>query len=343
MGRLARFTQLLFGNTATGSRIAVFGSLAQGSPTAYSGATVSPDLVQQESAAFATGWDGALIGNNSPAVQDSNALDYLWGYQLSYLFQQGIPEYDGSTQYYSNSIVQLASTGVVYQAIGSPLIGTAPPSSPWLILSNSTAPAVTVLLSGSGSYSVPANAKYLKIKMIGGGGGGAANVNAGSDGSVTTFGSSFLVCSGGHGGNGLDGGFGGSATATGGNFTGIVLQGGAGASTSSAQLDSAECGGCGASSPFGGSGRGGKAADTGHAAVANTGAGGGGTGEPEGYNPGGGGGAGGYIEGIITTPLTSYTYNIGDGGAGGAGSGPTSGYNGGNGGSGQIYIEAHFS
>lgn len=135
MSRLSRFTQYLFGSSASGSRIAVFGSLAAGSPTAYSGATVTPAEIQAESASFASGWDSALIGNNSPAVQDQNALDYLTFYQLCYLYQQGVPEYDGSTQYYSNSIVMNGSTGILYQA-GASVLGSAPPSSNWNILAD---------------------------------------------------------------------------------------------------------------------------------------------------------------------------------------------------------------
>lgn len=102
-----------------------------------------------------------------------------------------------------------------------------------------SAPQVTVYTSGSGTYTPPANAQYLHIKMVGGGGGGA----------------------------------------------------------------------------------------------------GGGLYASNGYS-GPGGGAGGYIEAIINSPLSSYSYAIGAGGtAGSAGSG---GYAGGSGGSGVIMITAYF-
>ena len=59
---------------------------------------------------------------------------------------------------------------------------------------NVPSPNVQVFTSGSGTYTVPTNAKYLTVKMCGGGGGGGGsgtgNQTGGSTGSATTFGSS---------------------------------------------------------------------------------------------------------------------------------------------------------
>jgi hypothetical protein len=45
-------------------------------------------------------------------------------YQTSYILQQGIPEYDGSTNYFLNSVCQ--NGGSLYQAIGNNFIGQIP-------------------------------------------------------------------------------------------------------------------------------------------------------------------------------------------------------------------------
>lgn len=114
MAKLGRYTQLIFGSTAAPNQIAKFGSLAAGSPTRYSGATVTPALIQILSN-YATGWFGAVLGGNSPAIEDWNAICYLFAYQLTYLFQAGVPEWDSATIYYIGSLANNA--GVLYVSI----------------------------------------------------------------------------------------------------------------------------------------------------------------------------------------------------------------------------------
>lgn len=127
--KLTRFTQKLFGSAATTNQIAQFGSLAASAPQRYSGATVTPALIQALSN-FLTGWFGASVGANSPAEEDMNALFYLAFYQLCYLLQEGVAEYDSGTTYFVNSQVQ--SGGIVYTCIfdnsGSGQSGNAPPN-----------------------------------------------------------------------------------------------------------------------------------------------------------------------------------------------------------------------
>lgn len=166
MGKLARFTQYLFGTGSTnGSRFAVFGSLQSGSPVAYAGSAITPALVQQNLAGFQNGWDGAAIGvaqgAASPAIQDTNALDFLTFYQLCYLYQMGIPEYDGSTTYYSNSILQ--SGGSVYVTTygsASGVSGQSPPNATYYSLLYGVSPfnpggTPQILMFGSGSAALP--------------------------------------------------------------------------------------------------------------------------------------------------------------------------------------------
>ena len=127
MSRLTRYTQKLFGSTAGTGRISEFGSLQAGTPTTYSGTTVTPVDIQALSN-FLQGWDGAVIGNNSPAIQDLTALDYLWGYQLSYILQVGIPEWDAGTTYYQYNYVTV--NGVPYVSDINNNTGNSPTTSP---------------------------------------------------------------------------------------------------------------------------------------------------------------------------------------------------------------------
>lgn len=122
MARLARFKQLIFGSTAGAGEIAEFGSKAAGSPNTYSGSTATPTLIQAL-AEYLDGWSAAVLGSYSPAVEDMNALFFLLSYQLTYLFEEGIAEYDATTTYYTGSLVQ--SAGVSYVSLVDSNLGNA--------------------------------------------------------------------------------------------------------------------------------------------------------------------------------------------------------------------------
>lgn len=112
MAKITRAPQKVFGSTAGLNQIAQFGSLAQAAP-AY---TTNPTTIQALGA-YLTGWFGAVIGSNSPAIEDMNAICYLYAYQLAYAFQAGIAEWDSATTYYIGSFVTVNSTGLVYRSI----------------------------------------------------------------------------------------------------------------------------------------------------------------------------------------------------------------------------------
>jgi hypothetical protein len=193
-------------------------------------------------------------------------------------------------------------------------------------------PQITVLTSGSGTFTTPAGAIWLEVEMNGGGGGGnnGDNGNAGAAGTGSTFGGSLAT-----GGGGLSGG-----SATGGdiNITGGSKPVIGGRSDGTLTTPGAN----GANSPFcGAGGGGGFGYAAGLAASANSGSGGGGGSVIAAGGFGGlGGSAGGYLRKLITSPLATYAYTVGAGGNGGA---ETSGcWAGGNGGSGVIIVTAHF-
>lgn len=120
--KLSRFTQLIFGSGAGNSQIAEFGSLAAAAPQTYSGTTITPAIVQTLSN-YLQGWFGAVLGANSPAIEDMNAICYLYAYQLSYLMQQGVPEWDTATNYWIGSIAQDGLGNLFVSLTGS---GTSP-------------------------------------------------------------------------------------------------------------------------------------------------------------------------------------------------------------------------
>lgn len=201
-------------------------------------------------------------------------------------------------------------------------------------------PTIQKFTTGSGTYTTPANVKWIRVRMVGGGGGGAGSgpsAGAGGNGGNSTFGTSLLSAGGGLGNSSASGGQGGSSS-LGAGPTGLALTGGAGSSF--AQVANGE-GGVGGSSAFGGNGGGGYGnSSAGTSGSTNTGGGGGGAGGFAGWSGAAGGGAGGYVDAIITSPAPTYSYSVGSSGTGG--SPGTSGYAGGAGGSGIIIVEEHY-
>jgi len=110
MAKITRATQKQFGLNGASGDFGQFGSLAAGAPN-Y---TKNPAIIQSL-AAFLTGWSAETIASNRPALEDFNGLDYLAFYQICYLFQAGIAEWDSDTTYYTNSFCQVS--GVIYKSL----------------------------------------------------------------------------------------------------------------------------------------------------------------------------------------------------------------------------------
>lgn len=69
------------------------------------------------STAYTAGWlDAVISGQNLPPLEEMQGLQYVFSTELSYLFQEGIPEYYTLTNYFQNSIVKKPGT---YQLYGS--------------------------------------------------------------------------------------------------------------------------------------------------------------------------------------------------------------------------------
>lgn len=194
-------------------------------------------------------------------------------------------------------------------------------------------------LSGSGTYTTPANARAINVRLAGaggaGGGSGSGSPGAGAAGGDTTF--STLTAAGGGGGR--------ASTATGiptipvGTNGDINISGGgAGAPSGTNGVR----GGHGGNSAFGG----GASAQTtdggaGSAGGTNSGAGGaGGASTAANGGCGGGGASGAYVEKLIASPSATYAYSVGA--AGVAGTAGTSGYAGGAGAAGVIIVDEYY-
>jgi len=105
MAKIPRATQKLFGSTASNNQIAKFGSKSAGVPARYAGAAATAANIQALNN-FLNGWFDAVIGANSPEIEDMNALFWLAFQQLGYILQTGVPEWDSGTTYFIGSVVQ---------------------------------------------------------------------------------------------------------------------------------------------------------------------------------------------------------------------------------------------
>lgn len=101
MAKLTRVFQKQFAGTSGFHQTSQFGSLANSTPNF----TLDPAVIQALSE-FDSGWYDAVLGENSPAIQDMNAIFFLAYYQLRYLFQEGVSEWDATTTYYIGSIAK---------------------------------------------------------------------------------------------------------------------------------------------------------------------------------------------------------------------------------------------
>lgn len=103
MTKINRATQKIFGINAEKDDIAVMGSFKSGTPI------YTDDIEKLQNTAFEEGYASALVANEAPFMEEQNSVPYVLSKQLAYLFQEGIPEYDENTTYYTNSICKVAN------------------------------------------------------------------------------------------------------------------------------------------------------------------------------------------------------------------------------------------
>src|SRR5580698_7344232 len=102
MPKLARETHQVFGLSGTTGNFTQFGSTTGGSTN------FTKDIATiQGLSAWADGWQEEVYPvNKAPFLEDMNAWCYEHSYQVGYIFEMGIPEWDPGTTYYLNSVVQ---------------------------------------------------------------------------------------------------------------------------------------------------------------------------------------------------------------------------------------------
>jgi len=132
MAGLTRKTSIPFGLGGPTSSFGQFGSKESGTPQT----TQDPAVIQQL-AAWSEGWQQAVVASDKAAyIEDMNGFCLVDSYQITYLFQMGIPEWDTHTLYFTGSIVQTAATGQWFRSLqggvpgaGAGQSGHTPPSS----------------------------------------------------------------------------------------------------------------------------------------------------------------------------------------------------------------------
>lgn len=149
MPAATRIKALKFASAAGADEIGVFGSLAAGSPAT----STNPDTVQ-DTAEWLAGWYDAVVGGNSPAIEDMNAVFYVLAYQIFYLMEQGIPEWNAETTYFQGSIVKGA--GALYVSVTDDnLNNPLSDASNWQILGSITG-------TYTGASAIPAEEDYVR-------------------------------------------------------------------------------------------------------------------------------------------------------------------------------------
>ena len=82
--------------------------------TIFGDDTQSDDINDNLNDDFKLGWE-IVDENENPTKQDFNAMGYTNGYLTSYLYQQGIPEWNSNQTYYTNSYA-VGSDGLIYRS-----------------------------------------------------------------------------------------------------------------------------------------------------------------------------------------------------------------------------------
>lgn len=80
-------------------------------------------------------WQSVALGSASklPFIEDANAVDFVHGQGLAYIYEMGIAEWDSGTTYFTNSYVQLG--GLIYRSLIDSNLNNSPSTSPldWIL------------------------------------------------------------------------------------------------------------------------------------------------------------------------------------------------------------------
>ena len=331
MAKVPRRTAVLFGTQAADNQVAAaFGDFANGTPATTSGPAADPTLIQSL-IIWAQGWFNAVVADNAPTTEDMNAICLVFAWQIYYMLQTGIPEWDAGTNYFTGSVAQDGAGNVYVSLIDNNLNNALSDGAAWTpgfaaggtsasnvghnILTGTTVqaqldetdaaltgivggPKLTQYLgAGTYTYTPTAGCVYAIMKMIGGGGAGswANNNDAAAAGNSSIFyftGGIYVEAS-----NGL-GGITSGSTSFGGSGGGMSITGSLPANAWAIQYCGNGGGGGGAGAPgatYCGGGVGGGGAFFGGGGYSSMSTG---TGQSALANTGGGGAGGGFSIGV---------------------------------------------
>lgn len=154
MSKLSRVFQQLFGLNGDQSHFGQFGSrrVGPGVPTK------DPTSIQSLTAFTDNGWLDAIdASNKAPFLEDMNGLFLLAFRQIAYGFQEGIAEWDPTTEYNIGSIVKKTGTFELYGSVTDINIGNALPTQTnngfWSYLNPPATPAG--VMSDFGGNAIP--------------------------------------------------------------------------------------------------------------------------------------------------------------------------------------------
>lgn len=110
---VTRKTLIQFGSGGPTAKFGQFGSLVAGAPI-----NTKDIATIQALTAWINGLQDALYGaNKAPLMEDFNSLLYVAFWQIFYMLQEGIPEWDAGTTYFIGAIVRAPGTQQVYQSL----------------------------------------------------------------------------------------------------------------------------------------------------------------------------------------------------------------------------------
>jgi microcystin-dependent protein len=147
MTKITRKTQKIFANAATNN--GVIGSGQDGTKV------LSSDLpTLMAKGAWDTGWLDMVLGTKKfPPLEEFQALDFINTRQAAYMFQEGMPEYDAGTTYYTNCWVKKAGTNQIWVSLTNTNVGNAlTDAANWALLVDFSAapPAYSGFVTGDG-------------------------------------------------------------------------------------------------------------------------------------------------------------------------------------------------
>ncbi len=120
---ITRAALTLFGESGAGTNFAQFGSQAAGTPLKTKSITSIQAL-----AAWVNGWQDAVALGQAPYLEDMNGAMYVSFYEMCYMLQEGIPEWDTDTTYFIGGIVKKPGTALVYRSLVDDNVGQALPN-----------------------------------------------------------------------------------------------------------------------------------------------------------------------------------------------------------------------